>query len=977
MKRLWAVAVGVALTSVARDSGAEDRPCVSGVYPHLAMFNNEGECGTGAVVPWAGRLWVITYGPHLVKGSSDRLYEITPGLERIVRPESAGGTHANRMIHDESEQLFIGCHAIDSRRNVRTIPWRAMPGRLTGTARHLTDPESKVYFATMEEGLYEVDVRSLAVRELIRDGNIRSTDGLDLSRDARRSSLPGYHGKGLYSGQARLIYSNNGEHGGKAQRDPTITSGALAEWRGEGDWRLVRRNQFTEVRGPGDIRGNSSPETDPVWALGWDHRSLILMLLEDGEWHAYRLPKASHSYDGAHGWNTEWPRIRDIGERDMLATMHGTFWRFPRGFSRASSAGIAPRSNYLKVIGDFCRWGERVVLGCDDSAKKEFLNVRPFKSAHAAPERSNSNLWFVEPGLLDNLGPAIGRGSVWLREDVAEGTRSDPYLFSGYDHRMVFIAHETPREVTFALEVDRRGDGRWEALRTIKVGARGSAFHVFDNREIGAWVRLVARGDASRASVHFQYRSADARAGRRDRVFDGIAEKGAAKPLGGVTRSLGGERGALGVVAVELPSGTEAGYYELDERLRLTRRDDERARSAVLKGAPPAKVYEVDAASVILTEDGKRFRLPRSDAYVMKEGPGGERTGAAADAAPENLALGARATVSSTHGAYRGANAVDGKAGEASRWVSAAGGEKWIVLDLATERTIASARITTGYRKTPESAVRDARLQVDRGGEWVDVPGARVRGNRRTVVAMNFDEPVTARRVRFVSGDTTHVRVYELELYAEPLERSAEEGGAPGLAAARVCREVATERDLLNVHGTFYELPARNAGGLPKVRPVATHGLAVHDYASHRGMLVLTGIDPAAIAQANTHIVASDDGRCAVWCGVIDDLWKLGKPRGEGGPWKDTPVEAGAPSDPYLMTGYDRKSVSLSHAGGEAVTFTVEVDPDGTGLWCRYGSFRVGPGGTETHEFPEGFSAYWVRVKADRATTATAIFRYD
>ena len=29
------------------------------------------------------------------------------------------------------------------------------------------------------------------------------------------------------------------------------------------------------------------------------------MLLQDGEWHKYRLPKASHSYDGAHGRNTE------------------------------------------------------------------------------------------------------------------------------------------------------------------------------------------------------------------------------------------------------------------------------------------------------------------------------------------------------------------------------------------------------------------------------------------------------------------------------------------------------------------------------------------------------------------------------------------------------------------------------------------------------------------------------------------------
>lgn len=32
----------------------------------------------------------------------------------------------------------------------------------------------------------------------------------------------------------------------------------------------------------------------------------------------------------------------------------------------------------------------------------------------------------------------------------------------------------------------------------------------------------------------------------------------------------------------------------------------------------------------------------------------------------------------------------------------------------------------------------------------------------------------------------------------------------------RICREVATERDLFNCHGTFYELPAENADGFAK-----------------------------------------------------------------------------------------------------------------------------------------------------------------
>src|SRR3989337_2960767 len=67
--------------------GQNSKRNYSGVYPHLAYYNNEGECGTGAVVPWADRLWVITYGPHLPFGSSDKLYEVTEDLEMTVRPE--------------------------------------------------------------------------------------------------------------------------------------------------------------------------------------------------------------------------------------------------------------------------------------------------------------------------------------------------------------------------------------------------------------------------------------------------------------------------------------------------------------------------------------------------------------------------------------------------------------------------------------------------------------------------------------------------------------------------------------------------------------------------------------------------------------------------------------------------------------------------------------------------------------------------
>jgi hypothetical protein len=41
---------GLCLNAI--NSHAQPKPRqISGIYPHLAYYNNEGECGTGAVVP--------------------------------------------------------------------------------------------------------------------------------------------------------------------------------------------------------------------------------------------------------------------------------------------------------------------------------------------------------------------------------------------------------------------------------------------------------------------------------------------------------------------------------------------------------------------------------------------------------------------------------------------------------------------------------------------------------------------------------------------------------------------------------------------------------------------------------------------------------------------------------------------------------------------------------------------------------------
>lgn len=65
---------------------------------------------------------------------------------------------------------------------------------------------------------------------------------------------------------------------------------------------------------------------------------------------------------------------------------------------------------------------------------------------------------------------------------------------------------------------------------------------------------------------------------------------------------------------------------------------------------------------------------------------------------------------------------------------------------------------------------------------------------------------------------------------------------------------------------------------------------------------------------------------CTVWLGAVDELWKMGKTVGHGGPWKDRSAKAGVPSDPYLMTGYYEKSLILLHKSDEDVIISVEVD---------------------------------------------------
>ena len=353
------------------------------------------------------------------------------------------------------------------------------------------------------------------------------------------------------------------------------------------------------------------------------------------------------------------------------------------------------------------------------------------------------------------------------------------------------------------------------------------------------------------------------------------------------------------------------------------------------------------------------------------------------------------------------------KADEATRWVEIPATVAGAWIRAKVDRDVAKASVTFQYAAKDErvtergalfqglSKAGDATSQgaflLTRGANLrtLSVLAATVTSNQTTVgeayelsadlkLTKQKDSEVAAYVQKntpipqgIITADEASV-IFEESGVRWRLPRSAASAQDALLArsALRKAREVCTERDMLQAHGTFYELPALNAKGAIRMRPIATSDTAVHDYCSYRGLLVLSGISPEA-AKDDRHIIRSDDGKAAVWVGTADDLWQLGKPRGFGGPWKSTNVTAGKPSDPYLMTGYDKKRITLANHGEIVTTITVELDAAGDGRFAAYQSFKLAPGAKETFEFPDWINAYWVRTVSSATTNATAQLTYE
>ena len=228
---------------------------------------------------------------------------------------------------------------------------------------------------------------------------------------------------------------------------------------------------------------------------------------------------------------------------------------------------------------------------------------------------------------------------------------------------------------------------------------------------------------------------------------------------------------------------------------------------------------------------------------------------------------------------------------------------------------------------------------------------------------------------------------------------------------------------MLDTAGGFFELaPLGYDGSIWGVRPISTHLRMIPDMAPFRGWLVLGSNQVSSIFDNNLVTGQSQSGLAFI---KEDDLWGMGPVQGWGGVWRGTHAAAGVPSDPFLMTGYDKKVVHVNvHSypgkGHEAEfqrqredfarrcerrgvstaqslppapqggTVKVEIQVDVLGCaghttcpmgWVTHTTLELDPTGEGApaylaYTFPTGFSAHWVRAVANADVNATAFFHY-
>lgn len=454
----------------------------SGVFPHLAMVADQTprtEAGTGALFPWANRLWVVTYVAHFsATGFGTGLFEINDKMEIHKRPESVVGTYANRLLHGPTNQLIIGPYIIDMNGNVRVIDG-VKDHRLAATMTHLTDPKNKVYFLAMEGQFFEVDVNTLDTKPLF-----------NLYDELKEPKGSKPHFKSGFTRHGKVVVCNNSYSTKDYNKD--WSAGRLAEWDSK-VWKIIEEKSYTEV-------WSSSHFGAPILATGWDNASAVMSVFfpNTKEWKRYRLPKSSKTFDETSC--TEWLRIREVETERAMMDCHGLFYEIGFHLYVDQLWAIRPVCSHLRVIPDYCSWRGMLVMGGNQATPMKFGTA----DGNPLAGQPQAGLWFGKTDDLWSWGKPTGEGGVWSDDEVTAHVPSDPFLMYGFDQKSLHLWHDSNEAVSFKIEVDVVGNGQFKIYETKTVGSGEYMHYEFPESFSARWVRVTANKNC-KATAWFIY----------------------------------------------------------------------------------------------------------------------------------------------------------------------------------------------------------------------------------------------------------------------------------------------------------------------------------------------------------------------------------------------------------------------------------------------------------------------------------------